>query len=128
MLNAYLANKKQNKKKHLANMFVYKRQDIILQYYNLRSIQDDDNPESSTVLLFSSDFNEPTSGIFHSSQNPSTFQELSKRNRRKEIVEEVHGPQVAEIQLMSFYNKIIKSFLIRQMIDKLSEKRFVFQK
>ena len=109
-------------------MFVYKRQDIILQYYNLRSIQDDDNPESPTVMLFSSDFIEPTSGIFQSSQNPSTFQELSKRNRRKEIVEEVHGPQVAEIQLMSFYNKIIKSFLIRQMIDKLSEKRFVFQK
>ena len=64
-------------------MFVYKRQDMILQYYNMRSIQDDDNPESPTVLLFGSDFIEPTSGIFHSSQNPSTFQELSKRNRRR---------------------------------------------
>ena len=72
-------------KLELTSLLTYKvkRQDIILQYYNIRSIQVDDNPESSTFLLFSSDFNEPSSGIFHSSQNPSTFQELSKRNRRR---------------------------------------------
>ena len=51
---------------------------------------------------------------------------LSK-NCRKEIVEEVQGSHEAEIQPMSFYHKIIKSFLIRQMIEKLSEKGLSFK-